>query len=821
MVNTLRSTTLRFLAAFTLTSAVGCGNSDSSPTNSATPGGGGSPGSGGSGTAGTGNGAAGKGTGGAGGAGAGSGASGTGGVAGNGAAGSGAGSSDKTNKIDLLLMIDNSASMADKQVILGRAIPDLVSRLVTPPCGAFSGSVFAPASTQPPPDPAKPQGLGDCPSGQVREFPPVVDIHIGVVSSSLGGHGGDQCGWDPNKPASLGNNLTHDDRAHLLKRSPRPVPTDYSFTQPDVPTYGSEGFLAWDPNGTKNSPPGEASKDVLVKSFTDIVLGADQAGCGYEAQLESWYRFLVEPNPPATITHAASGGGAPDFQAPVVVAGTDTTLLQQRADFLRPDSLVVVIALSDENDGSAIDGALPAKVCNHARLDAAGVATGCRKDDGKGGLLDCDLVTDATCGDAWPAAYHTQLNFNNGAPFPINWLVAELAIPGNLGYPVPPGNALMRMMPGSSACDKDWGGPDCKSCLNNDVALTDPKCKAAFATWPSSDDDPYLLRMWETRRRFGVDFLYPLQRYVAGLTEKQVYDRNGFLVDNPLFDDLPFNAAQAAGKPLARPKFAPRPAGLVLFTAIVGVPWQDLARDPKDLSKGYRPSVSTDPNDADLSSLAKGANGLALTNSDGSPATFWDVILGNPFDPDQNKRRPPVDPLMFESNKPRFGMSLPALKHPITGEVLGDAWNSLNGNDYLAARVAQPGAKAQDLEYACIFAQPKDVYPSGKDCKTLAAMQLPCDCADWDPALSKNPLCATPVDPANFAVGQYGTYGLSQFRAKAYPGTRYLQVLKSIGPQGIAASICAANTIDPGAPDFGYRPALAALLERARPHLGP
>jgi hypothetical protein len=587
-----------------------------------------------------------------------------------------------------------------------------------------------------------------------------------------------------------------------------------------VPTYGSEGFLAWDPNGTENSPPGEADKNALVENFTAVVLGADQAGCGYEAQLESWYRFLVEPNPPATITHAPAGG-TPDFQAPVVVAGTDTTLLQQRADFLRPDSLVVVVALSDENDGSVIDGALPARVCNHAKLDAAGVAIGCRKDDGKGGLVDCDPTSDSTCGDAWPAAYHTQLNFNNGAPFPVDWIVAELALPANLPYPVPPGNALMRLLPGSSACDTDWGSLDCKSCLNNDVAATDPKCKAAFASWPTSDEDPYLLRMWETRRRFGVDFLYPLQRYVAGLTEKQVYDRNGYLVDNPLFDDLPFNAARAAGKPLARPKFAPRPAGLVFFTAIVGVPWQDLARDPKDLSKGYRPAVSNDPGDAGLSSLAKGANGLAIVNSDGSPATVWDVILGNPFDPDQTKRRGPIDPLMIESNKARFGMGQPALKHPITGELLGDAWNSLNGNDYLPARASQPGTKAQDLEYACIFAQPKDVYPSGKDCKTLSGMQLPCDCADWDPALSKNPLCATPVDPANFAVGQYGTYGLSQFRAKAYPGTRYLQVLKSLGPQGIAASICAADTIDAGAADYGYRPALAALLERARPHLGP
>ena len=38
------------------------------------------------------------------------------------------------DKIDLLLAIDNSISMADKQAILAAAVPDLVNRLVTPNC---------------------------------------------------------------------------------------------------------------------------------------------------------------------------------------------------------------------------------------------------------------------------------------------------------------------------------------------------------------------------------------------------------------------------------------------------------------------------------------------------------------------------------------------------------------------------------------------------------------------------------------------------------------------------------------------------------------
>ena len=38
------------------------------------------------------------------------------------------------DKIDLLFMIDNSISMADKQLVLQAAVPDLVQRLVNPNC---------------------------------------------------------------------------------------------------------------------------------------------------------------------------------------------------------------------------------------------------------------------------------------------------------------------------------------------------------------------------------------------------------------------------------------------------------------------------------------------------------------------------------------------------------------------------------------------------------------------------------------------------------------------------------------------------------------
>ncbi len=86
------------------------------------------------------------------------------------------------DKIDLLVMIDNSASMADKQRILARAVPDLVQGLVQPKCVDKVSRV--PTGTLS--DPTKPEDQM-CPAGAQPVFPPITDMHLGVISSSLGG----------------------------------------------------------------------------------------------------------------------------------------------------------------------------------------------------------------------------------------------------------------------------------------------------------------------------------------------------------------------------------------------------------------------------------------------------------------------------------------------------------------------------------------------------------------------------------------------------------------------------------------------------------
>src|SRR5262245_7323152 len=142
------------------------------------------------------------------------------------------------DKIDLVLAIDNSRSMADKQQILALAVPDLVKGLVNPGCvNPNTGNIES--------TPAGP--LDMCPQGTQREFDPVLDIHIGVISSSLGGHGSDAC-----STAGTGKQ-SNNDKAHLLARKD---PTQAA----EVETYQNLKFLAWDPS-QKLKPGGEADID--------------------------------------------------------------------------------------------------------------------------------------------------------------------------------------------------------------------------------------------------------------------------------------------------------------------------------------------------------------------------------------------------------------------------------------------------------------------------------------------------------------------------------------------------------------------------------
>ena len=175
---------------------------------------------------------------------------------------------------------------------------------------------------------------GSCSVGEA-DFDPVNDIHIGIITSSMGGHGTTGVCDQPDTRKTFPHN---DDRGHLVSRGPMDAV---------VTTFDGKPFLSWNPTLGGTTDP-----EQIVTPFQQMVSGVGQHGCGYEASLESIYHFLIDPDPYDVITLNKAGGRLGVAE----LTGTDTALLAQRADFLRPDSLVAVVAVTDENDCSVIDG---------------------------------------------------------------------------------------------------------------------------------------------------------------------------------------------------------------------------------------------------------------------------------------------------------------------------------------------------------------------------------------------------------------------------------------------------------------------------------
>lgn len=459
------------------------------------------------------------------------------------------------DKIDIVLAIDNSSSMDDKQAILAAAVPDLVDRLVNPLCVDKDGN---PAATQP----ASP--TADCGTGFDREFKPIVDINIGIVDSSLGADGADQC-------SDTDTTRNNNDHGHLVTRGQMGM----------AATYQNKGFLAWDPNSKRGGTTDQAK---LKADLTDLVIGTGQIGCGYEHQLESVVRFLVDPTPYGQLDKGS--GGIP----PVTPSGTDQTVLQQRKDFLRSNSLLAIIMLTDENDCSInILGPQNYAVLNQAAFfRAAGV---CATNPNDKCCYSCGL----------------------GPP---------------------------------SGCSAD------PVCSNQKL---------------SANEDPVNLKCWNQKKRYGFDALFPVKRYVNAFSmltidpAKSDLDATGAKspVQNPIFTDL-----TGTGQPVRDP-------GLVFFAGIVGVPYQVAARDPADLSKGFK---SFDE----------------LSTADSSGSNFWTKYVGDP-----DGHVDPTDPIMVEDYKKR---GVPA--------------GSPNGGDRSIDTTAPT-----DLQYTCIFDLPTP-KPMGGDCKS-------------------------------------------------------------------------------------------------------
>ncbi len=366
-----------------------------------------------------------------------------------------------SGKVDLLLVVDNSASMGDKAQALSASIGTLL-----------------------------------------RKVTPGHDVHVAVISSSLGGFGGDVC---PDSSSSLNG------RAHLR-------------------TDGPDGPVAAAAGGFLNFTGGDV--EALVTDTQTLVRGVGQNGCGLEAQLETAYRFLVQPDPWQSVSLDSANQAQLD--------GIDDTVLAQRKAFLRPDSLVAVVMLTDEDDSTP---------------DPLSVG-------GQG------------------------------------WAFAANQFPGSTVFR-PDGKSTTAPR-ATSTCQTNPASEDCTSCAfaaTCDASTAaciklkaDPECQKNGGYY-GPGEDPLNVRFQRMKERYGIDPQYPIARYIDGFTKQRAPNRAGEHVEkarggggggrdiaaysgtanctNPLFAaSLPGSAAEEGCK---LPQ-GPRGKELVVFALIGGLP---------------------------------------------------------------------------------------------------------------------------------------------------------------------------------------------------------------------------------------------------------
>jgi hypothetical protein len=213
-----------------------------------------------------------------------------------------------SNAVDLLLVVDDSSSMSDKQDLFARALPRMLHELTSPSAGRKA----------------------------------IVDLHVGVITTSLGSHGTSAC--DPSSPHS-------NDHGHLLPRAGESVASGYAvLPSGSVGPQSCTMPAAASPVGWTSGGDGTA----LEASTTCVIESAQQDGCGYEETLESTYHFLIDPTPwlKADVDCTFGTGGDACGTNKIIVSGVDSDLLAQRKAFLRESSTLAVIMLSDENDAS-------------------------------------------------------------------------------------------------------------------------------------------------------------------------------------------------------------------------------------------------------------------------------------------------------------------------------------------------------------------------------------------------------------------------------------------------------------------------------------
>jgi len=342
----------------------------------------------------------------------------------------------RVDKVDLLLVVDNSLSMGDKQQKLAQEMPALIKALTNPDIDPKTG---------------KPK------------WKPIADLHVGVISTSLGSHGTSAC--DPRV-----TNTHNDDRGHLLPREGEGVV--------GCPVMTSATALSWafDPRRTPGTMYSGAIGSVPMQTLSScLVQSAGEDGCGYESTWESVYHFLIDPAPYASADVKCTFGSSGDAcgNNKIEVKGIDSELIAQRNAFLRKDSLLAVIVISDENDASLKPASLNWLPWGY----------------GQGQMQR-----------GWEGCANVPDDFEPESAAEYNELHSKYS---------------------------------CFSCFEN---AANPNCKSPWSLEKlNADIDGRNVRNFEMTRRFGYNFLWSRQRYVDGFSKAIAVGSDGVTKANPIF----------------------------------------------------------------------------------------------------------------------------------------------------------------------------------------------------------------------------------------------------------------------------------------------
>jgi hypothetical protein len=235
-----------------------------------------------------------------------------------------------TDKVDLLFVIDNSGSMSEEQVKLKAELRRLVEVLTS---GDFDGVPNANGET---------------------DFQPVSSLRLGVVSTDLGSNGAPGirgCGnlsYAPTEQdvdaAKTFFDRPHGDEGALLNstavaaagvfvQNERREPVLAIPPRPECAGLNLPRFLEF--------PSGGSAAQIADQFSCVAQLGAN--GCGVEQQLESMWKALA-PSTDRTFSGGLGGQGAP--------TGLNN-------GFVRPDAILAVILVTDEEDCSNPDASAP------------------------------------------------------------------------------------------------------------------------------------------------------------------------------------------------------------------------------------------------------------------------------------------------------------------------------------------------------------------------------------------------------------------------------------------------------------------------------